>query len=93
MNLEELKFWFNGNCRSILEDIIILKKYWKKNYDMIISHLHSNDIDKLLFLENTRLKMDGHTLQRTKFDLIDIINRDVVDGLYKDYFDIFNLLC
>ena len=92
MDCEKLKYWFHINCKSVMEDIIIFKRQ-TKDTNIILNQLNKNDIENLLEFENARLRMDGYfKYQRSKTDLIDIINFDVLESLYEDYKLLWNHL-
>ncbi len=90
IQIEQLKFWCKNECLDIMRDISNMKKYTKDS-DIIYNHFNKDDIEKILFLENVRLGMMGYKFQRTLFELIDVLNIDVIDELHEDYIDFLNI--
>jgi hypothetical protein len=91
IDFEYLKYWCKIECLDILKDIADMKRF-TKDPEIIYSHFNKFDIEKILYLENVRLGFNGHKFRRTTFELIDIINLDVIYWLYDEYNDFLNLV-
>lgn len=87
MQIELLKFWCQSECFDIMRDICNMKKY-TKDPEIIYNQFNKNDIQKILFLDNLRISMAGNKLRRDKFEIIEILNSDVIEFLFSSYQDI-----
>ena len=91
MNSQELRFWFYcNNCHSVMYEIACMKRKIS-DPEIIIKQFNKGDLEKILYLENVRLSMNCHEIQRDIYELIDIINLDTYDGLHEDYKEYMDL--